>query len=130
MVERRTNGNTTRQCARFGCNAPASATFTFDSPSRTVWLDTPLDGNARAGELCARHATSLSPPRGWILEDRRATPAPSPSTVPDGPRPPDPAGSRQLAAGPACHELEEELRGLLDADSPLLARAFRSSGTV
>ena len=27
-------------------------------------------------------------------------------------------------------ELEDELRGLLDADSPLLARAFRSSGTV
>jgi hypothetical protein len=130
MVERRANGTTGRQCARFGCSAPASATFTFDSASRTVWLDTPLDGNARAGELCARHATSLTPPRGWTLEDRRAGSVPTPAAVDDGRREPEAARSRQLAAGPACTELEDELRGLLDTDSPLLARAFRSSGTV
>jgi len=130
MAERRANGTTTRQCARFGCSAPASATFTFDSASRTVWLDTPLDGNARAGELCARHATSLTPPRGWNLEDRRAGSVPSAAAVADGSGGPDRTGSRQLAAGPTCTELEDELRGLLDTDSPLLARAFRSSGTV
>jgi hypothetical protein len=38
--------------------------------------------------------------------------------------------ARQLAAGPAGRELEDELRGLLDAHSPLLSRAFRSSGTI
>jgi len=130
MVEHRANGNTARQCARFGCCAPATATFTFDSASRTVWLDTPLDGNARAGELCARHATSLTPPRGWNVEDRRTVPAVSSPSAAERIRPPDPAGARRLAAGPACTELEDELRGLLDTNSPLLARAFRSSGTV
>jgi Protein of unknown function (DUF3499) len=149
MEERRTAGNTNRQCARFGCSAIAIATFTFDSETRTVWLDTPLDGNARAGELCARHAQSLTPPRGWQLEDRRpgraarterieraestegaeqlvrtdnADARHAPRVV-RGPAP-------QLAAGPVRVELEDELRGLLDAHSPLLARAFRSSGPV
>src|SRR5438128_12481883 len=58
-------GDVRRQCAWFGCSAVAIATFTFDSSTRTVLLDTPLDGSARAGELCHRHARSLSPPRGW-----------------------------------------------------------------
>ena len=149
MSERRTAGNTNRQCARFGCSAIAIATFTFDSETRTVWLDTPLDGNARAGELCARHARSLTPPRGWQLEDRRpervdptaralrtegyerSEPVTRVDRVDAAPsyragRAPAP----QLAAGPVRVELEDELRGLLDAHSPLLARAFRSSGPV
>jgi hypothetical protein len=150
MSERRAAGNTNRQCARFGCSAIAIATFTFDSETRTVWLDTPLDGNARAGELCSRHARSLTPPRGWQLEDRRpervvdpterayriehherSEPAAHTERVDTPPshraaRAPAP----QLAAGPVCVELEDELRGLLDAHSPLLARAFRSSGPV
>jgi hypothetical protein len=131
MSERRTVGNTNRQCARFGCSAIAIATFTFDSETRTVWLDTPLDGNARAGELCARHARSLTPPRGWQLEDRRPERVDPIERVDASPsnraaRAPAP----QLAAGPVGGELEDELRGLLDAHSPLLARAFRSSGPV
>ncbi|MGO9876748.1 MAG: DUF3499 family protein [Acidimicrobiia bacterium] len=131
MLERRANQNMTRQCARFGCSAVAIATFTFESASCTVWLDTPLEGNARAGELCARHARSLMPPRGWKLEDRRGSdPVPSPPLTADGPGEPEALPSGQLAAGPAGPELEDELRGLLDAHSPLLARAFRSSGTV
>jgi Protein of unknown function (DUF3499) len=133
MIERRAHGSTTKQCARFGCSAVAVATFTFDSATCTVWLDTPLEGNARAGELCARHARLLTPPRGWTLEDRRGQ-APAPPVEAPRPvvaEPPQPeAGGRQLAAGPADVELEDELRGLLDAQSPLLARAFRSSGTV
>jgi hypothetical protein len=149
MSERRASSNTKRQCARFGCSAVAVATFTFDSEARTVWLDVPLDGNARAGELCRRHADALTPPRGWRLEDRRAgrskpaqepgtasdAAAPSPSTLDAPPFEPRPSGARpraarQLAAGPSGAVLEAELRGLLNADSPLLARAFRSSGTV
>jgi hypothetical protein len=101
-----------RQCDRFGCSAPAAATFTFDSGSRTVWLDVPVHGAARAGELCDRHARVLQPPRGWQLEDRRAAPVTT------------------RATGPAPVALDEELRDLLDARSPLLARAFRSSGTI
>jgi len=149
MSERRASSNTNRQCARFGCIAVAVATFTFDSEARTVWLDTPLDGNARAGELCRRHADALTPPRGWRLEDRRAgraEPAPASTDAADRSAPEAPVGdaptmeprpattrprtARQLAAGPSGAGLEAELRGLLDAHSPLLARAFRSSGTV
>ena len=149
MTERRTAGNTNRQCARFGCSAIAIATFTFDSETRTVWLDTPLDGNARAGELCARHARSLTPPRGWQLEDRRperVDPTERAHRTEGDERfgssaraegvdaPPSYRATRapapQLAAGPVQVELEDELRGLLDAHSPLLARAFRSSGPV
>jgi Protein of unknown function (DUF3499) len=136
MIERRAHGSTTKQCARFGCSAVAVATFTFDSATCTVWLDAPLEGNARAGELCARHARSLTPPRGWTLEDRRGQESVPSSPPAEGSRPlaeespqPAEAGARQLAAGPADIELEDELRGLLDAQSPLLARAFRSSGT-
>ena len=150
MSERRTSSNTNRQCARFGCSAVAIATFTFDSEARTVWLDTPLDGNARARASSATGTrTALTPPRGWRLDDRRAVrseptktastasdpAAPSHSTADAVPLANRPAGgspgkARQLAAGPSGAVLEAELRGLLDAHSPLLARAFRSSGTV
>ena len=111
MTSRREGGFAKRQCARFGCSAPAVATFTFDSGACTVWLDVPALGAARAGELCDRHARSLTPPRGWQLEDRRGVP--EPAEVPD----------RKGA-------IDAELNDLLDARSPLLARAFRSSGTV
>ena len=110
-----------RQCAWFGCSAVAIATYTFDSSTRTVLLDSPLDGSARAGELCQRHARSLTPPRGWRVEDRRPAPAsePAPPSVDD-----DGEGDR------ARFESEAELRTLLDVHTPLLARAFRSSGTL
>ena len=108
-----------RQCAWFGCHAVAIATYTFDSNARIVWLDTPLDGAARAGELCHRHARSLTPPRGWSIEDRR--PAPMPVAQPPVA---DHDGDRIRV------ESEAELRTLLDAHSPLLARAFRSSGAL
>jgi hypothetical protein len=112
MTSRRDGGFARRQCARSGCSAPAVATFTFDSGARTVWLDLPAVGAARAGELCDRHARSLTPPRGWQLEDRRTEPEPAAAT----------------ALKPLV--LDEELHDLLDARTPLLARAFRSSGTV
>jgi hypothetical protein len=112
MNPRREGGFAKRQCARFGCSAPAVATFTFDSGARTVWLDIPAVGAARAGELCERHARVLKPLRGWQLVDRRTEP--------------DPAA----APAPKAVALDDELLGLLDARSPLLARAFRSSGTV
>src|SRR5207237_10720301 len=32
-----------RHCARTGCSAPATATFTFDTRDLTVWLATPAD---------------------------------------------------------------------------------------
>jgi uncharacterized protein DUF3499 len=60
-----------RLCARTGCRAIATATFTFDARECTVWLDVPHAAGARAGELCERHALALIPPLGWRLDDRR-----------------------------------------------------------
>ena len=114
MTARRDEEYARRQCARFGCSAVAVATFTFDSNARTVWLDTPAAGAARAGELCNRHAGSLTPPRGWQLEDRRR--AASTATP--------------VANGHSEPAIDGALHDMLDAQSPLLARAFRSSGTV
>jgi hypothetical protein len=110
MTARRDQEFARRQCARSGCSAVAVATFTFDSNARTVWLDTPALGAARAGELCNRHARSLTPPRGWQLEDRRSAPP-----------------VIQLSSEAP---VDGELHDLLDAQTPLLARAFRSSGPV
>jgi hypothetical protein len=76
--------------------------FTFDALETTVWLDTPGEHGARAGELCERHVQRFTPPQGWRLDDRR--------------------GRRESAA--------HELAGVLDARSPLLARAFRNAGAV
>lgn len=131
-----------RQCAWFGCSAVATATYTFDSSACTVWLDYPFEGGARAGELCDRHARSLTPPRGWRLEDRRSVPASdsAPGDIPDDFRhkitdevlddSADDAPGTDAAADRAPFDSEAELRNLLDAHTPLLARAFRSSGTV
>ena len=144
---------TKRQCARFGCSAVATATYTFDSATCTVWLDTPLEGSARAPASSAhRHARSLTPPRGWqprgpptgrgaasrpAARRSRSSRAPVEADCEraDGPRgdgaPGAGVGGAAAAAdGRTGRELEDELRGLLDAHSPLLARAFRSSGTV
>ena len=122
-----------RQCAWFGCSAVAIATYTFDSSTRTVLLDTPFDGSARAGELCHRHAQSLSPPRGWRVEDRRPAPAsaPPPPTVADDVEAVADADVDAEGDGDrAQFDSEAELRTLLDVHTPLLTRAFRSSGTL
>jgi hypothetical protein len=133
-----------RQCARPGCSAIATTTFTFDSRERTVWLDAPRDGAARAGELCARHARALGPPRGWHVVDRReiehapgAPPAaagsadepvpvvalaPLPTPAPPGPEPID-APLATVGWHPKF-ERGDSLDGVLDATTPLLARAF------
>jgi hypothetical protein len=124
-----------RQCARPGCSAVATTTFTFDSPEQTVYLDLPRDGGARAGELCARHARGLAVPRGWQIVDRRehrddarpvpATPPPSVVLQPA----PAPAPAPTPTPTPSWHprfERGDTLGGMLEADTPLLARAFRN----
>jgi hypothetical protein len=116
-----------RQCARPGCSAVATTTFTFDSGGQTVYLDAPRDGGARAGELCARHARVLAPPRGWQVVDRReqAVDARPADTVP----PPALLVQPAPAPAPSWHprfERGDTLGGVLDADTPLLSRAFRN----
>ena len=131
-----------------------------------MWLD-PLepDRGVGAGVLCARHADTLTPPRGWHLQDRRTrtpslwvdrptvtdTPLPPRPTVVAPPRIPEPdvAPARVLApptdplpfpteiaasAAPAeprhlATADPSNLDELLDARSPLLARAFAAAGS-
>ena len=111
-----------KQCARPGCSAVATATFTFDAREQTVWLDAPLDGNARAGELCERHARTLTPPQGWQLDDRRngSTPAPAPAPVA--------APTPEPAPTPAPPRIPPTRPDILVAHSPLLSRAFEAAG--
>jgi hypothetical protein len=108
-----------RQCARPSCSAIATATFTFDAQEKTVWLDAPAEGAARAGELCERHARALTPPQGWELDDRRA---PRPAAR-------QPVTQNSFVRAPAPDN-GSDLHRVLDARTPLLARAFQAAGTV
>jgi hypothetical protein len=59
------------QCSRIDCDEPAVALFAFDATAALVWLE-PFEGGAKgAGLLCAHHADTLTPIRGWTLRDRR-----------------------------------------------------------
>jgi predicted component of type VI protein secretion system len=133
-------------CARPGCSAPAAATFNFDGLNRIVWLNPLADANAYgAGDLCARHAERLRPPRNWELRDCRPTAAeglpgataPSRQCAPVAEPPrervatgrPAPVRVERPAAGPVPHEREDALpRVAASARTPLLARAFRGVG--
>jgi hypothetical protein len=114
------------------------ACFCFDGRAALVWLD-PLDPDhgVGAGVLCARHADALTPPRGWHLQDRRVR---TPRLWDDRPMAPKPPREPRVAV--ARLETEEEappplpfdeappdacpaaVTPLLDARTPLLARAF------
>ena len=90
----------------------------------------------RAGALCRRHADALVVPRGWTLDDRRE-PAPRLFRVTRA----DGAAARPKVVEPPSAEVDEpttlpwtadfdvsdDLGGVLAADSPLLARAFRGT---
>jgi hypothetical protein len=136
-----------RLCARPGCSAPAAATFNFDGLNRIVWLNSLADAAAySAGDLCARHAERLSPPRNWDLRDCRPSPATrqlgatAPSRhCPPVPEPsharlttvPDPARVERPAASlPVAPDEREPARPRVAASArtPLLARAFRGAG--
>ena len=60
-----------RHCGRPGCNAVATATFSFDATRCVVWLNLIEDGMPRAGDLCTRHADGMAPPKGWERVDHR-----------------------------------------------------------
>ena len=91
----------------------------------------------RAGALCQRHADTLVVPRGWTLDDRRER-APRLFRVTRGDRA---ATRRQVVVETPSAEADEpttlpwtadfdvsdDLGGVLAADSPLLARAFRGT---
>jgi len=122
--------------------------YGFDADRRHVWLAPrgPDTDGLRAGVLCRRHAETLVVPRGWTLDDRRE---PTPRLFRAAPAASSAAGSRarrRRAPVPAPEQLpltaddavatpwvnrfdvEDDLGGVLAAESPLLARAFRGTG--
>jgi len=118
-----------RLCARPGCGTAAAATLRFQPTQREAWLvDLDVAGSRTEGDLCARHAATLVLPRGWQLHDQRTpaggavtAPATAPTRRDDEPRP-------GLAAVPdtlSAPELED-LADTLDAQTPLLRRAFQN----
>jgi len=73
----------TRQCARPGCRAVATATLAYDYQQRITWLDPLVDeAHPMSYDLCHDHAQAMTVPRGWRLEDRRARRGAMPRSVP------------------------------------------------
>jgi hypothetical protein len=122
--------------------------YGFDADRLLVWLAPrePDSDPLRAGGLCRRHAEALVVPRGWTLDDRRE---PAPRLFRAAPPKPGAGGSRrrprreppagQLVLPPtgnddtagrswlARFDVDDDLGGVLAAESPLLARAFRGT---
>lgn len=92
----------------------------MDRDHRVVYL-TPIvdDDTPSAGDLCRRHADRLRAPIGWRLDDGRGPQAAEPSD--DVERKPAPV---QRLPG-AQQSRTSDVGLLLEADTPLLERAFR-----
>ena len=58
-------------CARPVCGAEATARFFFDASAKLVILDARIEEWGGSGILCDDHADRLTPPRGWVIDDRR-----------------------------------------------------------
>ena len=108
-------------CSRVDCGEPAAAVFGFDAGAALVWLD-PFDGKAKgAGMLCAEHADSLTPMRGWNLQDRRVR---APRLWAERPRVVTPARSAPRRARRPRHQAIEPSPPTEQTDAlPFSARA-------
>lgn len=63
-----------RLCSHAACTSPASAALAFDYKTRQVWLhDLPDPPDPASYDLCSSHTSRFRPPRGWVVEDRRAS---------------------------------------------------------
>ncbi|MGQ0826348.1 MAG: DUF3499 family protein [Actinomycetota bacterium] len=113
---RRYGPHSARLCARPGCSTPAAATLRFQPTDREACIVDLDTGAARAGDLCARHASVVALPRGWRVCDERARRAVIVLGETGRPRPSDPAPTAA-----------NDLTTLLDASTPLLRRAFGSA---
>lgn len=58
-------------CARPACGAEATARFFFDASAKLVILDARVEEWGGSGILCDDHADRLTPPRSWVIDDRR-----------------------------------------------------------
>ncbi|HET9732570.1 MAG TPA: DUF3499 family protein [Acidimicrobiales bacterium] len=61
-----------RLCVRPGCPNPAEVALRYDYHARRVWLDR-LETELAPGVwgMCGGHASGLTVPRGWHMEDNR-----------------------------------------------------------
>jgi hypothetical protein len=116
-----------RLCSRPGCSAPAAATFNFDGLNRIVWLnDVAHSPIYTAGDLCARHAERLQPPRNWELRDARPTRVTCPAAAAPSRQLPPARPRRPAAPARAPRRARQPVAGFTaGASTPLLARAFR-----
>jgi hypothetical protein len=102
-------------CDRPGCVRVAAVAFAFDGVNRVVRMHDPHTPGA-AGLLCARHAALFRPPQGWtVVGDAPGAPTPTDATAP--------------ITVPVTVPVDDtdDFERLLDASSPLLARAFRTA---
>jgi hypothetical protein len=85
-----------RTCARPSCATPAEATLAFVYDQRVAML-APLatEDVPQAYDLCALHASRTQAPRGWTLDDRRATD--EVAVTVSSPMPADLGGDRTVA---------------------------------
>jgi hypothetical protein len=61
-----------RQCSRPTCAEPASATLSYQYAKGVAWVDElTVDRDPHGYDLCWRHASRISVPHGWRLDDRR-----------------------------------------------------------
>jgi len=61
-----------RQCSRTTCAQPAAATLTYQYGLSHVWIDElSAEREPHSYDLCEHHASLLSAPQGWRVDDRR-----------------------------------------------------------
>ena len=65
-----------RQCSKPSCGNPASALLAYSYADRLATIEDVASGEASPHlyALCAACADNLTPPRGWIVDDRRLRP--------------------------------------------------------
>lgn len=71
-------------CRRPGCTKAAAVTIHYDPVSCQLWLDPITVADRSAQTLCLDHAERLSPPKGWVVVDRRGAQTTIVSVASDG----------------------------------------------